>query len=136
MEDNTQVVQYNVDEIMNYQDIINHIRARITLDENGFTDEVREVMAEAKQEIVSLRKSISDLQQENMKIFEDNCIMARQLYVNERLMEVKSETKKEKIKRLFFSGNTDFKSLKQEQIDNVFIIFGLGKYKERKKNNG
>ncbi len=120
MESNIEIIEYNIDEIKNYMDIINEIKARITLDKNGLTDEVRELIFECKEEIESLRKSISDLQDENMKIFEDNCTMARQLYVNEKLSEVKSETKKDKLKKLLLSSDEDVKYLDQNNIDRIF----------------
>ena len=119
LDDNTQIIEYNVQEIENYMDIINHIKARIALDEMGLTDEVSQLIKECKNEIITLRTSIENLQQENMEIFKNNCIMARQLYVNEKLMEVKSETKKDKLKKLLLQCDKNVVNLSLEQIDRI-----------------
>ncbi len=125
LEDSTQIIEYKVDRLEQYQGLIDEIRARITLDEQGLTGEVREIVQECKNEIVSLRTSIEDLQQENMKIFEDNCTMARQLYVNEKLQEIKSDAVKQKIMKLLLSSDADMKFMDLEQIDNMFkVILG------------
>ena len=121
LDDNTQIIEYNVQEIENYMDIINHIKAQIDLDEMGLTDEVSKLIKECKNEIITLRNGIEDLRQENMEIFSDNCLMARQLYVNEKLMEVKSETKKDKLKKLLLQCDKNVVNLSLEQID---IIIG------------
>lgn len=122
IESNVEVIEYNVNEIMNYQDIIQEIRTRITLDEQGLTDEVRELVQECKDEIVFLRTGIENLQQENMEVFKDNCTMAKQLYINEKLLNIKSETKRKKIKKLLLQYDDDVKFIDQKQIDNIFNI--------------
>ena len=125
MESNIEVIEYNVQEIENYMDIINAIKARIAIDENGLTPEVKEVIQECKQEIITLRKSISDLQQENLEIFEACRIMALQIHINYRLMEVKDNAKRNKIKSLLLTTDEDIKFMDVEKIDNMFnVILG------------
>ena len=83
---NIEVVAWNVQEIENYMDIINEIKKRIAIDENGLTKEVREVIQECKQEIITLKQGIEDLQQENLETFEACRIMSLQIHTNYRLM--------------------------------------------------
>ena len=122
MQDNLKIVEYNVQEIENYMDIINEIKKRIVIDENGLTTEVKEVIVECKNEIINLRESIEKLQNENLEIIRDNCTMAKQLHVNNLLMDVKDSKSRKKIKKLLLQYDTDMKYLDQNAIDNIFNV--------------
>ncbi len=119
---NIEVVAWNVQEIENYMDIINEIKKRIAIDENGLTKEVKKVIQECKQEIITLRTGIEDLQQENLETFEACRIMALQIHINYKLIEVKDDAKRNKIKALLLSSDEDIKFMDVEKVDNFFEV--------------
>ena len=119
MNDNLEVKEYNIEKIERYQDLIDDIRVRITVDENGLTDEAREVLLESKAEILRLRDYIQNTQEENLKYKKYCGIMARQLYVNHKLMDVKSREARKKIKKLLLTFDDDVKYSDKDDLDRI-----------------
>ena len=92
---------------------------QVALDEMGLTDEVSQLIKECKNEIITLRTSIENLQQENMEIFKNNCIMAKQIHIRTELEKIESEKARKKIKKLLLQYDKNVENLSLEQIDNI-----------------
>ena len=122
---NIEVIEYNVQEIEAYQDLINDIKIRMTVDAGLLDDEIKSLLKECKQEILTLKQNISDLQQDNLETFEACRIMSLQIHTNYRLMEIKDDVKREKLKKLLLTTDADMLYMDVDKVDNMFdVILG------------
>lgn len=98
-----------------YEPIIEGFKQRMAIDEGLLDDEVKDILKEAKEEIVNLRKELNESYQEVLEVKEDAKAMASELYIRKKV-EGLSEDKKESIMSLL-EGVTD-----KGEIDRKFAI--------------
>lgn len=67
-----------------YQDLIEQFKVRLAIDENVINDEVKSMLSEAKDEIISLRKSLDEKTGTVLELEEDASEMAAQLYIRKK----------------------------------------------------
>jgi len=111
-----------------YNDLIEMFKIRMTVDAGLLDEEVKNLLTDAKNEIIKIRKDMNKLIDENLTIKSYAQTMAKQLYVNFELLKVKDNTKKEKLKSLLLSSDADMKYMDLEKIDNIFNVV-LGEQK-------
>ena len=124
MKDNLEIEEYDLQKIDLYDELMDTFKKCLK-------SEVQQILSEAREEIFYTQQYIKALNDENERIFNDNCIMAKQLHVCERLQEINSDTVKEKIKSILLSTDEDMIYMDLKQIDNIFEVV-LGE----KENNG
>jgi len=113
--ENIEVQEYDLEAIEQYNNLMDVFKG-------CFKNEVINLIKECREEILQTREYIRIMEKENQDIFEDNTIMAKQLYVCERLQDINSDVVKEKIKSILLSSDADMKFMDLEQIDNIFEI--------------
>lgn len=96
-----------------YADILEPLKARLTIDEGAISKELKDLMAEAKSEIVSLRDKVNKLTDENLQLSESAINAASRVYVNS-LCEGMTTSQKKTVVGLL-EGITD-----KAQIDRKF----------------
>jgi len=107
-----------------YEDLMNEMKKRLAIDQGTLDEEVLNLLTEIKQEIISLRTGINKLQDDNLK-YKNYCgIMARQLYVNYRMLDIKSDEAEDKIKRLLLSSDDDVINYDQADLDRIIKEIG------------
>jgi len=67
-----------------YQDLIEQFKVRLAIDENVINDEVKSMLSEAKDEIISLRKILDEKTGTVLELEEDASEMAAQLYIRKK----------------------------------------------------
>jgi ABC-type phosphate transport system auxiliary subunit len=80
-----------------YKDLIDQFKLRMAVDQGALTEEIREVLREAKSEIISLRKQLDLVTEEKLEVLSDAQDFAVALYVQEKC-EGLNESAKKKIK--------------------------------------
>lgn len=116
--ENIEIQEYDLEAIEQYNFLMDEFK-------ECFKNEIINLVKECKAEIEQTRECIKIVKKENQEIFQDNQIMARQLYVNEQLLNITSETKKEKLKSLLLQTDNDMRYLNVADIDNLFeVILG------------
>ena len=115
MNENLEIEEYNLEAIEQYNNLMDVFKG-------CFKNEVINLIKECKEEILQTREYIRIMKKENQDIFEDNTIMAKQLYVCERLQDINSKAVKEKIKSILLSSDADVRFIDLEYIDNIFEI--------------
>ena len=109
-----------------YQDLIEQFKIRLAIDEGMISEEVREMLKEAREEIVSLRESIDENTGKVLELEDDASQMAAQLYIRQKCDGLTESQKKKVIDLL---GDEVIK----ENIDSKFdtIIESLSLLKEK-----
>ncbi len=124
MENNLEVK--NISKYELYEDLMNEMKTRLTIDQGTLDTEVLNLLADVKQEIIALRTGIDTLQLENQNYKNDCCIMARQIYVNEQLENVKSETARKKITQLLLIKDADVINYDKADLDRIIMEIDNG----------
>jgi ribosomal protein S17E len=145
-------MQYIIQDLMQYkskgelyEDIINQLKVRLSIDAGLLDEEVKTLLKEASTEIKTLRAGINNMIAKNLTIKGDCQEMASALYLFELCEGVGLKGKQKKRVFELLEGITD-----KEEIDNKFIVLlehfkedklryienALGKIKSKKvKNN-
>ena len=79
-----------------YNDLIEEFKKRLAIDAGVLTEDVKSLLKEAKEEILSLKDKVNELTSENMEVTADAKEMAAQLYIQEKCKGL-SEAKREKV---------------------------------------
>jgi len=98
-----------------YHELIEQFKTRLAIDEGMISDEVREMLREAKNEIEDLRKKVDESTGMNLDLEQDASEMAAQLYIREKCDGLTESQKKRVISLL---GDEIIK----ENIDKKFSI--------------
>lgn len=96
-----------------YEDAINMLKQKIAIDEGILDDETKELLEEARDEIISLRKEINELYAEKMELESDAKELATHLYLRKKCDGL-TEAQKMKVMKLL-EGVTS-----KEEIDRKF----------------
>jgi len=108
-----------------YHDLIEQFKMRLAIDEGMISEEVREMLKEARDEIVTLRESIDESTGKVLELEQDASEMAAQLYIRQKCDGLTESQKKKVIDLL---GDEVIK----ENIDSKFetIVESLNLLKE------
>lgn len=98
-----------------YHELIEQFKTRLAIDEGMISDEVRDMMKEAKEEIESLRAKLDESTGTNLDLEQDASEMAAQLYIREKCDGLTESQKKNVISLL---GDEIIK----ENIDKKFSV--------------
>ncbi len=98
-----------------YHDLIEQFKVRLSVDEGLLDEEIKGLLKEAKEEIVTLRKKSDDNIKENLDLQKDAQEMAAQLYLHDKCRGL-TEGQKETMFSIL-SGITD-----KEEIDRKFDV--------------
>lgn len=98
-----------------YHELVEQFKTRLAIDEGMISDEVREMLKEAKEEIESLRNKLDESTGTNLDLEHDASEMAAQLYIREKCDGLTESQKKHVINLL---GD----ELIKENIDKKFSI--------------
>jgi hypothetical protein len=98
-----------------YTDLIEQFKIRLSVDEGLLDDEVKGLLKEAKEEILSLRKDMDKLTEQNLTLKGDAQEMAASLYLHEKMKGLTEEQKSHVLSIL--EGVTS-----KEEIDRKFKI--------------
>lgn len=98
-----------------YEDLIEQFKTRLAIDEGLLDNEVKELLREAKKEIINLRNEVNSLTESNLEVSEDAKKLAVSLYIHEKCDGL-TESKKSKVMSLL-EDITD-----KEKIDAKFDI--------------
>jgi len=79
-----------------YQDLIEQFKTRLAIDEGMISDEVNEMLSEAKEEIVSLRTKVDEGTGQVLELEQDASEMAAQLYIRQKCDGL-TESQKKKV---------------------------------------
>lgn len=79
-----------------YHDLIEDFKKRLAIDAGVLSEDVKSLLKEAKDEIVSLKDQVNELTSKNMEVGEDAKEMASQLYIQKKC-EGLSEAKRVKV---------------------------------------
>lgn len=105
-----------------YLPLIEQFKIRLSVDEGLLDEEVKNLLTDAKNEIIKIRSDMNTLIGENLEIKENCIIMAKQLYINEQLLKVKSKKARKQIKKLLLSCDGDVSFIDRKHIDNFFNV--------------
>jgi hypothetical protein len=98
-----------------YHDLIEQFKVRLSVDEGLLDEEIKGLLKEAKEEIVTLRKKSDENIKENLDLQKDAQEMAAQLYLHDKCRGL-TESQKETMFSIL-SGITD-----KEEIDRKFDV--------------
>lgn len=112
---NLEVQEYNLEKIDLYDGLVDTFK-------DCFRNEVINLIKECKEEIISLRTGIDLIKNETKNIYKDCIIMAKQLHVNNLLMQVKSKKARKQIKKLLLSRDGDVSFIDRKHIDSFFNV--------------
>jgi len=98
-----------------YHDLIEQFKVRLSVDEGLLDEEIKGLLKEAKEEIVTLRQKSDDNIKENLDLQKDAQEMAAQLYLHDKCKGL-TESQKETMFSIL-SGITD-----KEEIDRKFDV--------------
>ena len=79
-----------------YQDLIEQFKIRLAIDEGMISEEVREMLKEAREEIVTLRESLDENTGKVLELEDDASQMAAQLYIRQKCDGL-TESQKKKV---------------------------------------
>lgn len=105
-----------------YHDLIEQFKLRLSVDEGLLDEEVKELLKEAKEEILKLRKDMNDQIAENLEVRKDAQELASEIYLRRKCDGLTEDQKKYVMEML--DGITD-----KSEIDKKFD-FILEAYKE------
>jgi len=79
-----------------YQDLIEQFKTRLAIDEGMISNEVKDMLSEAKDEILSLRKKVDESTGQVLELEQDASEMAAQLYIRKKCDGL-TESQKKKV---------------------------------------
>ncbi|MFW6129713.1 MAG: hypothetical protein ACOC56_00930, partial [Atribacterota bacterium] len=109
-----------------YHDLIEQFKIRLGIDEGSLDEEARELLKEARDEIVKLQEEINDLYKEKLQLEKDAKDFAAELYKMEKCSGL-TEDKKEMVINLLEDVST------KEEIDRKFDFIVNQKQKDEIK---
>ena len=116
-----------------YQDLIEQFKIRLSIDEGMISDEVREMLKEAREEIVSLRESLDENTGKVLELENDASEMAAQLYIRQKCDGLTESQKKKVIDLL---GDEIIKENIDTKFDTIIESLSLLKEDDDGDNDG